>query len=202
MAISLKSALNKIVPLRGKVILTDWMITPFSKRSDFPEKLTIYHKITIFYERVTGWQLDIADKIANDGIKDAGFAVLNVLLNYFEMIAKYKEGYCGIRKSPEYFSKGFKMVFPELCRNHPWLSNKIYSNARCGLYHHGMTEGGIILMGGKLPPITPLKNKNLIITPHALVLELKEHFETYIKQLLDDQGFRTNFEKRFDKDNK
>ena len=187
------------------------MMTPLHKRSDFPEVLTVDNKIQIFYERVTGWQLDISDKVINgfkddkdnfiDAIKDSGFAALNVLFSYFEMIAKYKEGYCETGRSGEYFEKGFNMVFPEFEEPHPWLAEKIYTNARCGLYHHGMTEEGIILKGGGLPPITPLENEKLIINPHILIKKLKKHFEEYIKELKENTDFQTNFENRFDSDN-
>lgn len=192
-------------------MLKDWMITPFSKRSDFPEVLTLEDKIKIFYERVTGWQLNIADLVINGikdrngkviaEIKDAGFAALDIVLSYFEMVAKYKAGYCGIGQTSDFFEKGFNMVFPEFEKDFPWLPAKMYKNARCGLYHHGMTEEGIILMGGDYPPITPLKDKKLIVNPHTLVRRLRKHFETYIEQLKNDQNFRSNFEKRFDNDN-
>jgi hypothetical protein len=187
------------------------MITPFHARSDFPDVLTVEHKIQIFYERVTGWQLDIADKVINGikdnngkvvaEIKDAGFAALNIVLNYFEMISKYKNGYVHDEKtSTDCFIEGFKMVFPEF-DDLPWLPAKVYTNARCGLYHHGMTEEGIILKGGDLPPITPLNGKQLIINPHTLVLKLKDHFEKYITELRNDKDFQSKFEKRFNKDN-
>jgi hypothetical protein len=186
-----------------------WKTTPSRTRSDFPKELTLDDKIDIFYERVTGWQLDIADKVINGykdekgnviaGIVGSGFAVLNILLSYFEMVAKYKAGYCGAGKAGEYFGEGFKMVFPEF-EKLTWLPEKLYSNARCGLYHHGMTEGGIILKGEGLPPITPLDDEMLIVNPHTLVLRLKEHFETYIKELRNDNNFKSNFEKRFDED--
>lgn len=193
--------------------MNDWMITPFHARSYFPEVLTLDHKIQIFYERVTGWQLNIADMVINGimydfnqsrvtvQIKDSGFAILNILLSYFEMVAKYKAGYCGKGQSGPYFKEGFKMVFPEF-EKFSWLPAKMYSNVRCGLYHHGMTEEGIGLMDGDFPPITILKDKRLIINPHALVLRLKEHFQIYMKQLESDKDFRLNFEKRFDNDNR
>lgn len=187
-----------------------WWTTPIHKRNNFPDVLTIDHKIQIFYERVSGWQLDIADKVINgftdekgkviDGINGSGFAALNIMLSYFEMVAKYKDGYCETGKSPEYFEKGFKMVFPEF-DVYPWLPEKIYKNARCGLYHHGMTEEGVILKGEGLPPITPLDGEKLIINPHTLVLKLKAHLEKYIAELRTDKNFQSKFEKRFDKDN-
>lgn len=195
-------------------------MTPFRTRNDFSKELTIDEKLQIFRERVIGWQLDVADRLINGvkdengkilvkGDKDAGFAVLNILLSYFEMVGKYRDGYVGeIKKgklvddaSHKYFTDGINMVFPEFEKDFPWLPAKIYQNARCGLYHHGMTEEGIGLMGGDLPPITPLKDKGLIINPHALVLRLKEHFQIYMKQLESNKDFKLNFEKRFNKDN-
>lgn len=217
---NLKSALNKIVPSGGKQFLTDWMITPFSKRGDFPEKLTVYHKIMIFYERVIGWQIDIANIVANGikdetgkvlkcEIKDSGYAVLNILLSYFEMIGKYNAGYLGEmtrgtwqdNSSKKHFKEGVGMVFPEF-KKYPWLPRKLYTNVRCGLYHHGMTEGGIILTGESNLPIKPTDEEWLIINPHLLVLKLKDHFESYIEQIINDQNLRVNFEKRFDYENK
>jgi hypothetical protein len=171
--------------------------------------LTFDNKVQIFYERVTGWQLDIADQVIN-GVKTnggpkvqivgAGFAALNIVVSYFEMIAKYKEGYCNTNKSKEYFTKGLEMVFPDLCKTNVWLPDKMYYSIRCGLYHHGLTEQGIILKGEGLPPITPLEKESLIVNPHTLVTELKMHFEQFIKQLKDN-GLKANFEKRFDFDN-
>ena len=134
------------------------------------------------------------------GIEGSGFAVLNILLSYFEMVAKYKNGFCGKGESSKYFEKGFKMVFPDF-EKFTWLPDKIYYNARCGLYHHGLTEKGIILKGEGLPPITPLEGENVIINPHELVKKLKAHFEEYIKELRNDNNLKSNFEKRFNKDN-
>lgn len=186
------------------------MITPFHKRSDFPEALTLDNKIQIFYERVTGWQLDIADMVIN-GVKinngtiiivqivGSGYATLDILMSYFEMIAKYRDGSCKIGGARKYFAEGLKMVFPELCKQYPWIPEKMYYNVRCGLYHHGLTESDIMLLGEGFPPISPTEEgERLIVNPHTLVLELKKHFETYVKQLKDDKNLRSNFEKRFD----
>lgn len=190
--------------------LLSWFITPFHKRRDFPQVLTIDDKIQIFYERVTGWQLEIANKVINGfkddegnsikGIKDSGFGALSILFSYFEMIAKYRDGYCGTGKTKVFFKQGFDMVFPELTKDFPWLTKKMYYNVRCGLYHHGMTEADIILKGGE-PPITVLGDRKVILNPHELVLKLKNHFEEYIAERGKDIKFQSNFEKRFDTDN-
>lgn len=62
--------------------------------ADLAWPLKIEDKINIFYEQVWGWQLHVADLIANgkcpiDGeagvqsIPDSGFAVLQICLSYF-----------------------------------------------------------------------------------------------------------------------
>src|SRR5688500_2766267 len=78
--------------------------------SDYPEPLTFEQKVEVFYEQTLGWQLHIADLIANGGttfgetevrggrravssdgyevspIRHSGFAVLHICLSYFELI--------------------------------------------------------------------------------------------------------------------
>jgi len=80
------------------------------------------------------------------------------------MIGKYEEGYIDTngRKSGSYFEKGFCSLFAEelrLLKNDkakqalPILIQKIYSDARCGIYHTGLTKANIYLTDGKAPVI-------------------------------------------------
>jgi hypothetical protein len=48
------------------------------------------------------------------GNPHAEYAVLDILMSYFEMIAKYREGYLRTNKSRIYFKKGVRFVYPEL----------------------------------------------------------------------------------------
>ncbi len=196
--------------------VSDWRVTPRRSRSELPKDITLDLKIDIFHERIEGWKLDIADQLIN-GIKDekgntitegnpnAGYAVLDIILSYFEMVAKYQAGYLGIKSKP-YFKKGVCMVFPELEREDPnlvdMLLDTLYYGARCGLYHNGLTDTSIYLEGGR-PPITFLSDGKAIINPHELVLVVKRHFDSYIEQLKDVRNLelRQKFEKRFDEDN-
>lgn len=104
-----------------RIDLTDWKITPKHLFSDFTLPLTIEQKITIFFERADGWQLEIADLLTK-GVYDkkgkrietseSAYAVLHIVFSFFEMIAKYEEGYIG-DKSKSYFKKGMISIFPE-----------------------------------------------------------------------------------------
>src|SRR6266566_2699046 len=66
-------------------------------------RLTFEEKVDVFYEQTLGWQLHIADLVANGGttfgefklgtpgydvlsIRHSGFAVLHMCLSYIEMI--------------------------------------------------------------------------------------------------------------------
>ena len=78
-------------------------ISPTYQDSDFPVPHSIDTKITLFEDRALGWKLNIAEQIINgkkkaDGseerppIQHSGFAVLDIVFSYFEMIAKYENG--------------------------------------------------------------------------------------------------------------
>ncbi len=197
-----------------------WCISPDYKNTDFSLPLSIDDKITIFFDRVDGWQLGIADQCINgrkgpngeiEPIPDSGFAVLHIVLSYFEMIAKYQDGFEDTGESGHYFKKGVYSVFPQFEPESlpivDSLLDILYSGARCGLYHSGMTDSRIILTGGGDEPIEllvfdPQKRGKvkLRINPHLLVPVLRTHLRDYVEQLRDahNSTLRQNFEKRFD----
>jgi len=195
-----------------------WMISPNYKNTDFPLPPSLEDKITIFLDRTYGWQLDIADKCINgeadsDGnlisgpIRDSGFAVLHIILSYFEMIAKFQDGFAHNGQSIPYFKKGVLSVFGAfILRAHPEdvvhdLLQVLYLGARCGLYHGGITDRRIVLTGEPEVPIAfDPQHRRLVINPHRLVPALKSHLEGYGRQLRDPTNtqLRENFERRFD----
>ncbi len=81
----------------------------------FPDKLNFEEKVQIFADCVRGWQLDIAEVTAKAS-GHSGFAVLGILVSYFEMIAKNRDGYVRQGKSEYYFKEGLTWVFPETLR--------------------------------------------------------------------------------------
>jgi hypothetical protein len=190
-------------------------ISPSYTPADFHTPLTFDDKIKIFKDRTFGWQLDIADQCINgkrvwgipvrEPIPHSGFAVLDIVLSYFEMISKFNEGYCRTDKSKIHFKNGVHLVFPNL-RSRPTrlvddALNALYGGARCGLYHDSITDPRIVLTGQLTVPLyfEPRISK-LIINPHLLVPALKSHLKNYCNQLLDNRNIRLrqNFERRFD----
>lgn len=193
-------------------------ISPKSQDTDFAWPLSLEDKVTIFLDRTSGWQLDIADCCINgkinakgellaEPIEQSGFAVLHIVLSYFEMIAKYQEGFMTNGKSEYYFKQGVYSVFPHLKNISSSmvdsLLNILYFGARCGLYHGGMTDHRIVVTSeAAYPMVFDMSKPQLKINPHLMVPALKMHLWEYGRQLRnpDNAVLRRNFEKRFDFD--
>ena len=183
-------------------------------------------KIEIFHAKVWGWAIHVAELLANGGkshdkVGDAtavpdvgpipgnGFAVLQILLSYFEMIGIYKEGVENpIGRSGELFKKGFADVFPEIASIPPATAevflNKLYKAARCGLYHKLGTGEGFGITGDMTPVITmSADGKEIVLNPHTLPACLNNHLRSFCDRLSDPANaqLRANFEKCFDLDN-
>jgi hypothetical protein len=179
-------------------------------------------KVDIFYNRILGWQLHIADILSNGGkpmsqdqnlaelssIPHSGFAVLQICLSYFETIAQYQRLKPKTTDSDD-FKTGVHAVFPELSKGNQadvdaFLA-MLYKNARCGLYHSSMTRAGVGLgqPGNGIAMAFISLHKQLVIDPHVLPKALKKHLGFYCKQLLDQNNkeLRQNFETMFNKDN-
>jgi hypothetical protein len=191
--------------------------------TDFPHGPSFDDKVAIFYERIWGWQLHIADLCLNGGkdhaskmdlpsIPHSAFATMQIMLSYFEMIAKYEDGFVPANpkqgQSAKYFKEGVKSVFPSLTNQNQLevdsFLETLYEKARCGLYHMSQTEAGIVLTGGQqeILRFDPVK-KELVINPHRLPAVLKTHLDDYRKRLLDasNSSVRQKFEARFNYDN-
>lgn len=179
--------------------------------------LTIETKIDIFYQQILGWQLHIADLIANGGaplgeestiqpIRHSGFAVLQICLSYFETVGKYQSP--SVVGDQENFKLGVQAVFP-LLQNIPSkvrgrLLKAFWKEARCGLYHNSRTGRGVGLgqpPNGEAMTYVP-EVQLLVISPERLPKALKEHLERYRTELLDpsETERRRCFERRFDGD--
>ena len=181
---------------------------------------SIEEKVRIFYERALGWQLHIADLLANRGsclgeselvkpLRHSGFAVAQICLSYFETIGHFEMGTTPLRKDRDYFKEGVQCVFPNLVKNYgadaDKLLDRVYVGARCGLYHNSMTVVGVGL--GQPDDGEPLaydpNTNRLAISPERLPKALKLHLEQFRVRLLDPKntGLRQNFEDRFNQDN-
>lgn len=185
-----------------------YAITWKHMNESFPQPWTLENKIEIFYERLYGWQLNIANTMANGEktIPHSDFATLSVCMSYFEMIGKYEAGYKGESASEKYFGNGLKSVFSEMAS---WGEDKqnrfthdLYHRVRCGLYHVAMT-GPKVGVGSGSYCIAMNDSGDIVLNPHRLPTRLMEHLREYRDRLLDTSQveLRSNFECRFDLDN-
>ena len=207
-------------------------ISPSYQESDFPIPRSIDDKITIFEDRIFGWKLHIAEQLVNgtsgpDGNQDrspiphSGYAALDIVFSYFEMIAKYEDGFSNVGESKHFFKEGVYSVFPNMSNYQvpasvpgvqgnvvsiiEYVLDLMYSGVRCGLYHSGSTSGRVVLSEGFDGPLVfDPQNISLGINHQLLVPKLKEHFTSYINSLRDEgnQELRSNFEARFDFDSR
>jgi hypothetical protein len=142
-------------------VLVMWMSWKH-EHSDFLAPLTYEQKVDLFYEQTLGWQLHIADLIANGGttfgefkhsipgynvvgVRHSGFAVLHICLSYFELVGSMVVQSSQKPSDSMKFKAGVKHVFPghfDGSRNDEALLRRLYKGARCGLYHMGRTAGG------------------------------------------------------------
>jgi hypothetical protein len=192
------------------------LISPHKNSNEFIPPLTINQKIILFEDRIIWWQLAIANRIINgkpdsngmadeDMIPDSGFAVLSILLSYFELISKFITGYIGTGQSALFFKKGVHQVFPQI-NSFPsevldGLLSTLYKDVRCGLFHSGKTNSKIVLSGELDAALAyEAKSQMLIINPHKLAPALLHHLQAYISKLRDPANteLREYFERRFD----
>lgn len=182
-------------------------ITPHHLDADFTWPLCLEDKITIFQERVSGWQLDIADACINGKLpqmRHSGWAVLMIVFSYFELIGKCRVGAEDSEKSEERFRIGLEDVFPGLTTMPARLRGEIvailYGSGRCGFYHNGMAQQRIMISADYSYSISHSPSGAVLINPHRLVPELKKHLQRYVAELRDpaNTDTRRNFEKSFD----
>jgi hypothetical protein len=178
-------------------------------------------KVELFYEQTLGWQLHIADLLANggatfeanggrpsypvDAVEHSGFAVLHICLSYFELIGSVIVASSKNTRSVTRFKAGAADVFPMHFNGSQWgerLLNRLYKGARCGLYHAGRTGRYVGL--GSPPDGTALlyipESDQAVISPERLPIALKAHLEKFRLELLNPArvALRAQFERRFD----
>ena|ERR1039458_7797900 len=192
------------------------------RKSDYPNPLIFDQKVEVFYEQTLGWQLHIADLVANGGttfgesnpaqagyeirsIRHSGFAVLHICLSYFELIGTLVTSNAARPNDTARFKAGVKAVLPNLFKgtsDDDALLRVLYKGARCGLYHLGRPRAHVGL--GQPEDGSPIaydsKSGTVIISPERLPVVLKNHLETFKAELLNPANIalHNEFEKRFD----
>jgi len=193
------------------------------RKTEFPKPLTFQQKVEVFYEQTLGWQLHIADLVANGGttfgevnpahagyevrsLRHSGFAVLHICLSYFELIGTLVTSTAAHLSDTAKFKAGVRAVLPSIFKgtsDDDALLKVLHKGARCGLYHLGRPRAHVGL--GQPQNGSPIeydsKSGTVIISPERLPVVLKKHLDTFKADLLNptNTALRNEFQKRFDK---
>jgi hypothetical protein len=176
-------------------------LSPRHTSEDFKDGMTLDDKIEIFIARIEGWQLGVAQEMVDKKIAGRGLALLHILFSYFEMIAKYQDGFTEEGKSKYYFGKGVRETFPDIPLDEQEFLQNLYTSVRNGLFHAGLPRSNVMLYHDTPGSLGHMPGKNfLAINPDILVKDLQIRFSEYASQLRDKSNIelRSKFEARFD----
>jgi len=174
--------------------------------ADFPNP-NIDAKITIFEDQIRSWYHVQARNLEADGTmgQHSGFAVLAIMLGYFETIGRLRAGSTGTTGAKYYFWQGFLDVFPELQEAFPKesmmqaLRDVLWTELRSGLYHRLMPGPNIRITQMPLLAICEVNEKGearIMINPFQVLNGVEAHFAKYVDALRDPANavLRRNFD--------
>jgi len=168
---------------------------------------TVCEKINALENHVLTRQLRVAQALGerftaarrDDALSESGFVILNVGLAYFEMIEQFESGETSVRRSGDFFKRGFNRVYPASSVS-PEDVSRIWKSVRNGMYHVAMPTDRCGL-SRHLGCAFAIENGALVINPAKLIDDLIAHFSTYCQELRDGGHcqLQKNFERMFDR---
>lgn len=127
--------------------------------------------------------------------EQASFAVLAICLPYIEGVQQYREGESSNRKSKVFFKKSFQRIFAS-CDLSETFVDVLYEQARCGLFHDGMTRSQVVydMNIDQAFEIQHNGSENLIhFHPSHLLDCIEKDFIHYIQTLAEDEVAKNIF---------
>ncbi|MGC4045056.1 MAG: hypothetical protein QM758_14795 [Armatimonas sp.] len=195
------------------------MITPTKSIKDLPEQIILEDCIDIFEERIYGWHLHVAkqmlktmtqgeETISDRTIPHSEYAVLQVVMSFFETIAKYYDGFDKTGSSRLYFRRGIRICFgssevPE-GETADHILDCLYDRVRNPLYH-ATSAVGIEFSLAPWVVVGLVEGRNeIIINIDNFVDILVQHLRNYCKRLRNpgEIELRAKFLRRFEFDMK
>jgi len=163
-------------------------------RADQVDLTKLDDRIRIYEDQMRGWFLGPAKALL--ATPHSAFAVLHILMGYFESHAVYRAGTSSGGRSPEFFRRGFTAVFPRAAEGDPpgadleavsvWLADAMYSDARCGLFHDWMARSRIAVTDEpKLMRVVGSVRhiEQVTINVNRFLAMIETHFAQYIGEL-------------------
>jgi hypothetical protein len=183
--------------------------------SDEVDLTNVEDRIKIYDDRVRGWLLTHARSLVAQPSSD--FAVLQLLMSYFESYEMHRTGRDSHRNSQRFFERGFKDVFQGSLVSDPpglptpsglmnRLADALYKEARCGLFHDGVARFRIGTHRGNPHPIALLVERTqaiigrIFIEPERFLTGVEQHHAAYVARLRDPKNTkaRQNFSRGWD----
>jgi hypothetical protein len=180
-------------------------ISPNHFAEEYAEHWNDNDKIEVFIDRIMGWQLQPAHRILEAKITNCEVALLSIIVSYFEMIAKYEDGFIGNGRSGFYFKKGLLSVFPTIETESVTLLSSLFVNLRCGLYHSALPSARVILENNPAGSIGFNETHDLLkVNVEILLNDIALHFEAFSAKIRnpENHNLRKNVIKRIDAENK
>ncbi|MEG1006691.1 MAG: hypothetical protein RSO15_10490 [Bacteroides sp.] len=153
----------------------------------------ICDKIEIYERQVKEWFLLPAEKMLNEEEYNGKFAALMICLSYIEGVEQYVRGERSCGNSKRFFTTGMKRITQ--CRLDDSQLEELYGEARCGLFHDGMTRKQMIL-DNSLSQSIRFTSDFIKINPRRLFEEIKSDFDNYLDKLRCEENteYRGNFD--------
>lgn len=154
-------------------------------------------KIDIYQARVEGWFFEVAHQLVKHGMNPGDYMAIMVGLSYLEGVQQFREGKeTPDRKAGEWFKAGAKRVF---AGQNDAVINRLWKEARCGLFHAGFTKGKIYLSHDNSEAIK-MDGDFLYINPKEFLNCVSRDLEQYIKDLRNSANtdLRSKFETLWD----
>jgi hypothetical protein len=146
-------------------------------------------KILIYERQVQDWFLNPARRLLSDMGFQAGFVILSICLSYLEGVEQYRRGESSTGKtSRDFFCSSFKRVFGDKMLDDERIHD-FYKDARCGLFHDGMTRSGVIADMDLKTPIEMVDfsgTTRICFQPSFLLNSIEYDFKAYIRDLRAD----------------
>jgi hypothetical protein len=132
----------------------------------------------------------------------AAFVVLSICFSYLEGVEQYMRGESSHMKSQDFFCDAAQRVFLGEASLTQGQLALLYRQARCGMFHDGMTRSGVIYDTSITRPLHVTNNESMDIiafNPDLCLDAVRIDFESYISKLRDQANYqlRSKFDQMY-----
>ena len=154
----------------------------------------VMDKIKIYERQVVDWFLNPASKLIKYRNKNNGFVVLMICISYLEGVEQYRMGQSSNSNSRVFFKSAMQRMYPN--RFQDFDLNNFYDEARCGLFHDGMTRQRIIINNSFKESIE-FDTFDIKISPSKFLADIKNDFNNFLNELRTNQLMRNDFDRMY-----